>query len=172
MAWRWSGTHARQSSVAGPGRLTPPPLGLRRESSQWAECRAPRAGHLHLPAPGHPSSCPQSGVKQKHINSFRQLIVRFWTSFSSFPSPLCQHRLFSPGLSPRAWEEGRSPASPGTCPGGPAPHRSQAPGVPSPPDGMEARAGGTSPVCKRQDLGERDAELPAVRPSPSLLLLK
>ena len=122
--------------------------------------------------PPAPVSCPRSGFKQKHINAFRQLIVRIWNSLSSFPSPPPQHHLFSPSLSPRVWGEGCSPASPGMCPGGPAPHGSQAPGAAFTPrrDGSTGRD--ASPVCERLDPGEGDAEPPAVRPFLSLLLLK
>lgn len=108
----------------------------------------------------------------KRVQSADCTILEFFVFVSFSPHPHRQHRLFSPGLSPRAWGEGRSPVSPETYPGGPAPHRSQAPRAPSPQDGIEARAGGASPVCKRRDPGERDAEPPAVSPSPSLLLLK
>lgn len=103
--WRWSGTHARWSSGARPGRLTPPPLGLRRESSPRAERRATWAGRTPLSAPGHPSSCPRSGFKQKHINAFSQLIVRFWNSLSSFPSPPTPAT--STAFSPQAFRQGR-----------------------------------------------------------------
>ena len=105
-AWRWSGTHARRSSGAGPRRPTPPPLGTEMRGlhadrarghtgrTPPSTCTRTRASSRHL------VSCPRSGLRQKPINVFRQLIVRFWEFFvfvSFSPSSAFSPRAFRPG---------------------------------------------------------------------------